>query len=82
VKRTHLSLSKHQKLFLVLSFIIHWNVIQFCGGCDNDEVDLWKEQCFDIGLAICSFFLCLVPIGIGDGARLVDNENLKISLKS
>jgi hypothetical protein len=29
VKRTHLSLSKRQKLFLVLSFIIHWNVIQF-----------------------------------------------------
>jgi hypothetical protein len=29
VKRIHLSLSKCQKLFLVLSFIIHWNVIQF-----------------------------------------------------
>jgi len=29
VKRTHLSLFKCQKLFLVLSFIIHWNVTQF-----------------------------------------------------
>ncbi len=29
MKRTHLSLSKHQKLFLVLSFMIHWNLIQF-----------------------------------------------------
>lgn len=29
MKRTNLSLSKHQKLFLVLSFMIHWNVIQF-----------------------------------------------------
>jgi hypothetical protein len=36
-----------------------------------------KEQCFQIGLANCLFFLCLVAIGIGDGARLVDNENKK-----
>ncbi len=36
-----------------------------------------KEQCFEIGLVNCLFFLCLVAIGIGDGARLVDNENKK-----
>jgi len=36
-----------------------------------------KEQCFEIGLAYCLFFLCLVVIGIGDGAKLVDNGNKK-----
>jgi hypothetical protein len=41
-----------------------------------------KEQCFEIGSTICLFFLCLVAIGIGDGARLVDNENKSFSLKS
>jgi len=66
--------AKNYFLFCLLSFIGMW-------------YNLWrlwqrwcwfmKEQCFEIGLASCLIFLCLVVIGIGDGAKLVDNGNEK-----
>jgi hypothetical protein len=66
--------TKNHCLFCLLSFIGMW--------CNFVEVVTTMKLIHGIGLFICLFFLCLVPIGIGDGERLMDNENKSFSLKS
>jgi hypothetical protein len=77
VKRIHLSLSKCQKLFLVLSFIIHWNVIQFV------EVVTMMTLIYEGAMFWDWFGHLFVFLVFGCNWHwLVDNENKSFSLKS